>query len=215
MSTERTKRFRAKLKEEGNEHLLAEHKRKERINRVKFYQKKKKDPEYRKKHNEAERLRYQKKVQAQLEASFSNEDIFKSTKSLDRAVNKVIKSLPQSKLKATAILQKIGKKLDISLTASPKKRVRTTSKKTKQVLEFYELDEISRQLTGKKNCMTIRNNEGSHSIQKREMLLTLEDAHKKFKEKFPDISVSLSHFKKLRPKHVNTIPKTRKNECGC
>ena len=65
------------------------------------------------------------------------------------------------------------------------------------VTAFYEDDEYSRQLPGKKDCVSIGNKQYK---QKRLVLCNLKELYIAFKEKHPDVHIGLSKFSSLRPK---------------
>ena len=62
---------------------------------------------------------------------------------------------------------------------------------------FYQDDEYSRQMPGKKDCVSVGN--GKHE-QKRLVLCNLSEMHAAFKEKYPNVKVGFSKFCSLRPK---------------
>lgn len=67
-----------------------------------------------------------------------------------------------------------------------------------KVIEFYQSDEYSRIMPGKKDCVKVR---GSNiPKQKRLMLCNLKELHHEFKQKYPGNRVGFSKFSTLRPK---------------
>ncbi|XP_071578919.1 uncharacterized protein [Temnothorax nylanderi] len=70
-----------------------------------------------------------------------------------------------------------------------------------QVLHFYESQEISREMPGQKDCITIRNGDEKMKVQKRLVLCNLREAHALFKERYPNLKVQFSKFAALRPKY--------------
>lgn len=69
------------------------------------------------------------------------------------------------------------------------------------ILHFYESQEISREMPGQKDCITIRNGDEKVKIQKKLVLCNLREAHALFKERYPNLKVQFSKFAALRPKH--------------
>ena len=67
----------------------------------------------------------------------------------------------------------------------------------KLVVSFYEDDENSRQMPGKKDYVSVSRN--IHK-QKRLILLTLRELYSSFKEKHPSVKIGFSKFCDLRPK---------------
>lgn len=79
---------------------------------------------------------------------------------------------------------------------------RTLSKNiADSVKDFYNSDDISRMMPGKKDCVTIRNKDGKIQVQKRLVLANLQEIYQLFKEKFPANKIGFSKFCDLRPKN--------------
>lgn len=57
------------------------------------------------------------------------------------------------------------------------------------VKDMFRCEEISRIMPGKKDFVTIRENGTKSQVQKRLLLVTLNEAYQLFKEKFPDVKV--------------------------
>ena len=69
------------------------------------------------------------------------------------------------------------------------------------VQAFYELDEVSRIMPGKKDFVSIRKGDQHAHVQKRLMLGNLKEVYQQFKEKHPTDKIGFSKFADLRPKH--------------
>ena len=69
------------------------------------------------------------------------------------------------------------------------------------VQRFYESDEVSRIMPGKKDYVSVRQAEKRVHIQKRLILGNLREIYQLFKERFPSQFVGFSKFAELRPKH--------------
>lgn len=107
------------------------------------------------------------------------------TRELANYVDKSIKILPRSKAKGTAVLRRVGQLLNISSLMEPgKSRNPPTNDRVKQVTAFYQHDEVSRQLPGKNDFKIIRVKGGKRKIQKREMLMSIEDIQE-ISKRFP------------------------------
>ena len=72
----------------------------------------------------------------------------------------------------------------------------------KVVEAFYNLDEVSRAMPGKKDCVTVKVDGVRKKVQKRLILCTLREAFFHFQEKNPSVKIGLAKFVELRPKHV-------------
>ena len=69
------------------------------------------------------------------------------------------------------------------------------------VSDFYESDETSRIMPGKKDFVSVRKAEGRVHVQKRLVLCNLRELYRMFKDKYPKESIGFSKFAELRPKH--------------
>lgn len=70
-----------------------------------------------------------------------------------------------------------------------------------EVISFYEDDAISRQCPGKKDCITVVDEQGLKiQRQKRLVLCNLREVYRHFKIEHPEIKVGFSKFAELRPK---------------
>lgn len=69
----------------------------------------------------------------------------------------------------------------------------------KRVREFYLHDEISHVCPGKRDYVTINENNVKIAEQRRLLLMNLDEAYQLFKEKYPTLKVGFSKFASLRP----------------
>jgi transposase len=69
------------------------------------------------------------------------------------------------------------------------------------VCAFYESDDISRVMPGKKDFVSVKKEGKRQHIQKRLVLSNLREVYHEFKERFPDQKIGFSKFADLRPKH--------------
>lgn len=243
-STQRSKRFREKLKED--EEKLEVYKRKDRERKKREYLKKK--------HTlaESEKLRIRKKKtlrQRQWRASKKNKDkahhnqvkkdattagSFKSPQSLGKAVRKVNKSLPKSPSKAHHVIanvvqqmsprkrksvleicDQLVKKRKSEVEKRKKRSDAISDKDTRSIEEFYMRDDISRMCPGRKDFVTVRSKEGKEHKQKRLLIYNISEVYEIFKAEIPSIQVSLSKFASLRPPNVLPITPRDQEVCVC
>ena len=66
---------------------------------------------------------------------------------------------------------------------------------------FYESDDISRVMPGKKDFVSVKKESKRVHVQKRLVLSNLREVYHEFKEKFPERKIVFSKFAELRPKH--------------
>lgn len=82
-----------------------------------------------------------------------------------------------------------------------KRKGKTINNETiKTVQLFYEDDEYSRLMPGKKDCVTFKENGIKVQKQKRLILCNLNELFLEFKNKYPDVKIGRSKFCELRPK---------------
>lgn len=82
--------------------------------------------------------------------------------------------------------QKSGKSLELDIVET--------------VREFYRNDKISRNCPGKKDFVTIRENGEKRQLQRRLVLMNLNEAYQIYKDEHPTRMLSFSKFAELRPK---------------
>lgn len=214
-------KFINKLHQPGNEKLLRIH-RENHCSAVKKYRQKifqspSKATEYRLKNcQQAKAYREKKKTLKMI----SNEIAFKTPKALFKAVGKAEKSLPEAAAKRQAVVKVLADRANLSVCTTHPIQLKHPRKSfigvEELVLNFFELQAVSRQLPGKIDFVFVKNKNGQkEKIQKRLLLTTVLEAHKKFKEMYPDREISLSKFHELRPKHVILISKASQNICLC
>ena len=75
------------------------------------------------------------------------------------------------------------------------------SETVETVCTFYESDNISRVMPGKKDFVSVKKEGKRQHVQKRLVLSNLREVYRKFKERFPDCKIRFSKFAELRPKH--------------
>ena len=82
-----------------------------------------------------------------------------------------------------------------------------------RVVDFYCSDENSRQLSGKKDYVSVKTNE---HVQKRLLLCNIKELHSLFKVAYPNDAIGFSKFASLRPKWCITAgPKGTHSVCIC
>ena len=69
------------------------------------------------------------------------------------------------------------------------------------VQSFYQTDDISRVMPGKKDYVSVREGEGRVHAQKRLVLCNLRELYAAFKDQHPSDHIGFSKFASLRPKH--------------
>lgn len=91
---------------------------------------------------------------------------------------------------------------DFGILCGPEKHMAShvlPTTRVKLVEEFYLEDNISHPLPGKRDCITVNQNNEKVALQKRLILMNLSEAYYEFKLKYPKESISFSKFATLRP----------------
>lgn len=217
MSSSRVEKFRDKLKLPENYELLLKYREKQRINNQAYRDRKLESEKsaliFRKKRAEQRKAQRDKKARIEKFDNSGSEEPFKSKSSLGKAVKRVENILPKNKVKAKEVVRVLASKLDLALdqpTPVPKLKPRKSFLGTSEMVRnFFHLDNVSRQLPGKRDFITIKDEFGTkQKIQKRLMLMAVEEARKEFTNMFPDRSISSSKFHSLRPAHVIIMSKS-------
>lgn len=125
---------------------------------------------------------------------------------------KILSVLPRSwsarkiskEFSTTVYLPLLTKKLveENGIMCGPKKRIGTKTideKTVKCVKEFYSSDEISRVCPGKRDYVTVDENNIKIAKQRRLILMNLKEAYAVFKEQHINLKVGFSKFASLRP----------------
>ena len=86
-------------------------------------------------------------------------------------------------------------------TPNPKPGHELSEETVHLVQNFFESEEISRTMPGKKDFISVRQGHQRVHVQKRLVLTNLKESYQLFKDKFPTKSVGFSKFADLRPKH--------------
>jgi len=69
------------------------------------------------------------------------------------------------------------------------------------VCTFYESEDISRMMPGKKDYVSVRTSDGRVHVQKKLILCNLKELYQLFKDNHPNEKIGFSTFASLRPKH--------------
>ena len=69
------------------------------------------------------------------------------------------------------------------------------------VQSFYQLDEISRVMAGKKDFISVKQEGKRVHTQKRLILSNLKEVYCAFKDAYPNVKVGFSKFAEMRPQH--------------
>ena len=95
--------------------------------------------------------------------------------------------------------KQLVKEKGVLSTPDPKPGPSLPASTVKLVAEFYESDEISRTMPGKKDFVSIRQGSKRVQVQKQLVLSNLKEVYHAFKDAYPDLKIGFSKFAELRP----------------
>ena len=87
-------------------------------------------------------------------------------------------------------------------TPNPKPGKRLPENLMTQIQAYYEKDTISRQMPGKKDCVSMVVDGVKQRVQKRQILCTIYETYLKFKEDNPLVKIGFSKFAEQRQKNI-------------
>ena len=98
----------------------------------------------------------------------------------------------------------------------PMKTKKPPTETMRKVFEFYDRDEISRQLPYKNMTRKIKDHLGVyHRVPMRVMEVTLRNSYMQFKEENPTVKIGRRTFEQLRPKHIRLRRFAQRLQCCC
>lgn len=99
------------------------------------------------------------------------------------------------------IAKKTAVEKGILSDTTPKSHPSLNEEVVSLINNFYELDENSRVMPGKKDFVSVKVDTNRVQMQKRLLLLNLKELYQLFTESYPEAKCSFSKFASLRPKH--------------
>ncbi|CAF1573778.1 unnamed protein product [Adineta ricciae] len=151
----------------------------------------------------------------------SRSSTYQSRQTLGKAVQRTLKALPKDPNKRHHVVHHIAQLFDVipKSTATAKREQRSLSIETKRAVEqFYNRDDISYQMPGKRDCVTFNDDNGQRvTVQKRILLCSIRETYQLFlaENKDPNISLSTTSFTELRPIHVLLQSSLCHRSCLC
>lgn len=110
---------------------------------------------------------------------------------------------------------------DVSITIKHYKTIKSKKNRpptetTKKILDFYNKDDVSRQLPYKNLTRKIKDHTGVyHRVPVRVMEITLRNAYLSFKRENDDVKISQRAFEQLRPKNIRLRRFAQRLQCCC
>jgi hypothetical protein len=132
-----------------------------------------------------------------------------------KAVNKVMKALPDDESRRREVLVEINKRFGLRVvTAHSTSEWHEQLKSVDETIRlFYIQDDISRQAPGMKDVSTCKSSR--EKSQTRHLLYTLKEAFQLFKLDHPDVPVQFTKFAASRPYFVRLQRDIPANVCVC
>ena len=146
---------------------------------------------------------------------------------MGKAVKQARTSLPKSPRKQRCVVSKLAESVGLKVvgpstpSTPPHAHGAALSDDTKRLVhEFYQNSDISWQAPGRKDRVIIRERtkEGEkvkRTEQVRFMLMSLREAHSKFKDEHPSLKIGLTKFCEVRPTHVKLFDQIPHQVCVC
>lgn len=148
---------------------------------------------------------------------------YKNKQSLNRAVNRVRKSLPacptHSKQVLNDLFQEFHPEAANTLNKTKEMKARNYRRESlikSKVTKFYLRDDISYQTPGMTDVVSIRDEHTKQKIQmqKRYLVMTIAEAYEIFISE-SDCAINKTKFYELRPEHIKLVADTPHNVCVC
>jgi hypothetical protein len=146
---------------------------------------------------------------------------YKSRQTLGKAVQRTLKSLPKNPHRRHHVVHHIAQLLDVipkSIDKHKREQRSISIESKKSVTQFYNRDDISYQMPGKRDCITVDDDNGQRiTLQKRILLFSIREAYQLFlaENKHANVSLSATSFSELRPIHVLVQSSMSHRNCLC
>lgn len=147
---------------------------------------------------------------------------FTTRQTFGKAMKRVSVALPSSPRKRLAVIKELTIRessvqvLNAVTVDDIKKKSALPKETISAVKNFYRRDDISRQLSGKKEYKSIKNEAGEkEKVQKRLLMYTLKELHDLYKKENSGNPVGISKFCELRPEEVQLASTKNHRVCCC
>lgn len=203
------KRYREKMSEEKKAEMQRKNREQQSKSRSKWSPR-------RKKQEQAKNTITQRKLRIKKKASKAVESAFKTRQAAGKAIKKAAQALPSTPRRKSEVILKLAQENSVFIQPKSKRRINFPDLEMEQlVINFYEQDDISRQLPGKKDYVTVMEKGVKTQKQKKILLMNVSEAYQLFKQDHPSIKVGKSKFASLRPKHVCICSDRDHTVCCC
>ena len=133
---------------------------------------------------------------------------YKNRQALGKAVQRTLQSLPKDPNKRNHVIHHIAQLFDIMPKSIDKHKREQRSlpvELKKAVIQFYNRDDISYQMPGKRDYIIVEDDDGQRiTLQKRILLCSIRETYQLFltDKQYANVSLSLTAFRELRPMNV-------------
>lgn len=133
---------------------------------------------------------------------------YKSRSSLGKAVSRVMKALPPSPTKRSAVVNQLLKKIVLPSSGHRDSRLQIDDSIKQIIMDYYQREEHTWTSPNKKDVTKL-------GVHKQYLIMTILELYNAFKLDFPDIKVGKSKFAQFRPNHVKSKQSIPHNQCLC
>lgn len=145
---------------------------------------------------------------------------YKNRQSFGKAIKRVQKSLPKEPNKCISVVRHIAQTLNIipkSTDVHEREQRQLPTELKQAVIDFYNRNDISYQMPGKRDYITIRDDNGSVQLQKRILLNSIRETYELFliDQNVTNDILSVNSFRILRPVNVLTYSHMPHRNCLC
>lgn len=212
-AAERAKKYRQRMKEKDENQFKEKNAIRMKKARAKYTGKEKRHQTERSR----ERMRHYR-----LRKSEQQEPLtvpYKSKQAMGKAMSRLKKNLPHSPRKQRAVITKLAEASGIALLGSARQitRKKLAPEVKLKIKQFYNQDDISRQLPGRKDVKVVKDKETGEkkTLVKRLLMYNLREAFILFKEQNLEIMIGLSKFCELRPVNILLVSFKSQEVCCC
>ncbi|CAF5172104.1 unnamed protein product, partial [Rotaria magnacalcarata] len=144
-----------------------------------------------------------------------------ASKKYRKALKRAVHSLPKDTNKRMMVVQHLAQNLNIisKTTRQHTRKQRSLSIELKKlVIQFYQRDDITYQLPGKRDHVTVTDDNGeSMTLQKRILLYNIRETYQLFVDEYSNknVDLSLTSFNELRPVNILINSYMPHHSCLC
>lgn len=165
--------------------------------------------------------RENKKIKIAMARSSSN-GTYNTDAALRKATSRTRTTLPKNEKKRETVLMKLNQQYLPSLVSSMEKKKITRSNASlstsvkESVIEFYDRVDISSQAPGRKDFVSVLDEDGNKvKHQTKYLMYPIREVYAKFCKEYGSVPLKRSKFFELRPKYILSASETPANLCLC